>query len=210
MKTNNSPFNLAIELSVITRAQGGDLTAHEEFFKIFAKPIYNLALRLCNQKELAEDALQNTFLKVINGIGSFQCQAPFGMWLRKVAINECLMLLRKNKQLPNFISFENTDEFNNVIEFDLKEKSNDCEIHHYQVRSTLEKTLAQLPTQTRIVLLLKEVEGYSHQEIAELMGKSESYSKSLLSRAFKRLRECFAMSDMNTIEEINNPDQEGL
>jgi len=159
---------------------------------------------------MAEDVLQNTFLKIINGINSFQCQAPFGMWLRKVAINESLMLLRKNKQLPNFISFENTDEFNNVIEFDLQEKSNDCEIHHYHVRSTLEKTLAQLPAQTRVVLLLKEVEGYSHQEIAELMGKSESYSKSLLSRAFKRLRECFAISDISTIDETNNPEQREL
>ncbi len=210
MTTNNSPFNIAIELSVITRAQKGDLAAHEAFFKLFSKPVYNLALRLCNQKELAEDVLQNTFLKIINGIGSFQCQAPFGMWLRKVAINECLMLLRKNKQLPNFVSFENSDEFNNVIEFDLQEKSNNCEIHHYQVRSTLEKTLAQLPAQTRVVLLLKEVEGYSHQEIAELMGKSESYSKSLLSRAFKRLRECFANTELGEISEIINSEQEEL
>jgi RNA polymerase sigma-70 factor (ECF subfamily) len=210
MTTNNSQFNIAIELSVITRAQKGDLTAHEEFFKLFSKPVYNLALRLCNQKELAEDVLQNTFLKIINGIGSFQCQAPFGMWLRKVAINESLMLLRKNKQLPNFVSFENSDEFNNVIEFDLQEKSNNCEIHHYQVRSTLEKTLAQLPAQTRVVLLLKEVEGYSHQEIAELMGKSESYSKSLLSRAFKRLTDCFAVTSKKPIDDRNTPEQEGI
>lgn len=192
MKENNSLFSQTIEPSLITRAQQGDLTAHEAIFKCYSKATYILALRLCNQKEMAEDVLQNTFIKVIDGIDSFQCQAPFGMWLRKIAVNESLMILRKNRQLPQLVSYEHSDTLNNVIELDLQTKQQHCAIHQYQVQSTLEKTLAQLPAQTRLVLWLKEIEGYSHQEIAELMGKSESFSKSLLSRAFGRLRTCFS------------------
>lgn len=200
MKDNASPFNLAIEPSVISRAQSGDLSAHEVFFNHFSKPVFNLAFRLTNQREMAEDVLQNTFLKVLNGIESFQCQAPFGMWLRKIALNESLMLLRKNKRLSDFVHLGSSDEFDNVIELGSHEKPQRCEIHQYQVESTLEKTLAELPNATRVVIWLKEVEGYSHQEIADMMGKTESYSKSLLSRAFKNLRSCFSTESNNDSE----------
>ncbi|WP_284245100.1 RNA polymerase sigma factor [Thalassotalea insulae] len=180
---------------MITRAQRGDLSAHEKLFIQFSTPVFNLALRLCNQKELAEDVLQNTFVNVIKGIDGFQCQAPFGMWLRKIAVNESLMMLRKNKKLPDFIAFDSMEDFDNVIELGTQGATQSCGIHQYQVQSTLEKTLAELPDASRIVIWLKEVEGYSHQEIAELLGKSESYSKSILSRAFKSLSRCFGVTD---------------
>ncbi len=200
MKDRISPFSLAIEPSVISRAHCGDLSAHEVFFNHFSKPVYNLAFRLTNQREMAEDILQNTFIKVLNGIGSFQCQAPFGMWLRKIAINESLMLLRKNKRLSYFVHLAGGDDFDNVIELSSHENPQRCEIHQYQVESTLKKTLADLPDATRVVIWLKEVEGYSHQEIADMVGKTESYSKSLLSRAFKNLRSCFSTKLSSDIE----------
>ena len=198
MISNCSPFNLSVEPSVIARAQQGDLAAHGIFFGQFSKPVFNLALRLCNRRDLAEDALQNTFLKVISGIEGFQCQAPFGMWLRKIAINESLMILRKNKSLPDFVPLDSMNDSGNVIELNALTDHKQCGIHQYQVQSTLGKVLSQLPESARIVVWLKEVEGYSHQEIAHLMGKTESYSKSILSRAFKSLRQSFVRSSTDS------------
>lgn len=200
MEENSSWFCQTIEPSLITRAQHGDLRAHEAIFNLYSKQVLNLAFRLCNQKEMAEDVLQNTFIKVIAGIDSFPHQAPFGMWLRKIAVNEALMILRKNRQAPQLVSFEDQDTFDNVVKLDLQTKQQDCSIHQYQVQSTLQRTLAQLPAQTRMVLWLKEVEGYNHLEIAELMGMSESFSKSLISRAFTRLRTCFTSGNKTPLE----------
>jgi RNA polymerase sigma factor (sigma-70 family) len=199
MKKTTPSFTLAIAPAVITRAQQGDLAAHEMFFKHFSKPVYNLALRLCNQKELAEDVLQNTFLNVFDNVDTFQSQAPLGLWLRKIAVNESLMMLRKNRQLANFVSFEDHETFDNALELAANVSQENGDIHQFQVQSSLEAILVQLPSQTRLVLWLKEVEGYSHQEIAELTGKTESFSKSLLSRTFKRLRSCF-MTDSQSSE----------
>ncbi|MBV1911449.1 MAG: RNA polymerase sigma factor [Kangiellaceae bacterium] len=198
MKDKESPFNMAIEPSVISRAKNGDLSAHEVLFNSFSVAVFNLAYRLTSQREMAEDVLQNTFIKVLDGVESFQSQAPFGMWLRKIAINESLMLLRKNKRLDDHHHLNSGDEIYNIAEFINLENLDRAGIHQYQVESTLEKTLAKLPSATRIVIWLKEVEGYSHQEISVMMGKTESYSKSLLSRAFKTLRECFSTELENT------------
>lgn len=194
---------MAIEPSLISRAQNGDLSAHEIFFNYFSKPVFNLAYRLTNQREMSEDVLQNTFIKVLTGIESFQCQAPFGMWLRKIAVNESLMLLRKNKHLTDYVQLVSNDEIHNISNLIRDVNPERCGVHQYQVESTLEKILAGLPAATRVVIWLKEVEGYSHQEISVMMGKTESYSKSLLSRAFKSLRHCFST-------ELNNNAEKGV
>ena len=101
------------------------------------------------------------------------------------------MLLRQQKRLPVVVSIDhhqpNNDEASNLIaEIQVVHSSNQV-----VVEATLNKALALLPQQTRLVLWLKEVEGFSHREIAEMMGQSESFSKSTVSRAFQRLRSCF-------------------
>jgi len=173
MKEKTSHFNLAVEPSVISRAQNGDLSAHEVFFNHFSNPVFNLAYRLTNQREMGEDVLQNTFIKVLIGIENFKCQAPFGMWLRKIAVNESLMLLRKNKHLRDHERLAN-DETYDISKLVTHKNPERGGVYQDQVESTLEKILAELPDATRIVIWLKEVEGYSHQEISVMMGKTES------------------------------------
>ena len=190
MRPKNSKFDIAVGSDVIDSARRGDLAAHEAIFRSFSGPVFNLALRICNHRESAEDVLQNTFIKVLGGIRSYQADAPFGIWLRQVAVNETLMHVRGMKRLPDFIDIGALESLDNSTDGARSEIAGEDSIHHDQVDLMLTRTLAQLPARTRAALWLKEIEGYSHKEIATMMGKSESYSKSLVARAIKRLRAC--------------------
>ena len=82
MKPRLSPFDIAIDAAVVVSVQNGEECAFEEIFNHFSKPVFNLAYRFCNDKQLSEDILQNCFIKVFNNIHTYRCESPFGFWLR--------------------------------------------------------------------------------------------------------------------------------
>lgn len=170
----------------------GDMNAHSELYRMFSKAVFNLAYGICRNRECAEDVLHNSFIKLINKINSFENRAPFGMWLRQLAVNEALMYLRGQKKhkatvgVDDFSYFEQAaDSFNRgtAVSLHADKTSN----HHDQL--DLNRILSRLPENVRVVLWLKEVEGYTHEEIATLVDKTPSYSKSIVLRAYKYLRE---------------------
>jgi len=126
---------------------------------------------------LAEDVLQETFIEVLSKIDSFRGDSGFGFWVRRIAVNKCLMLLRSSwivRRSPDAVP---------------EESANDHTAEHLESRAALEIALASLSPTARIVVWLHDVEGYTHREIAESMGKTTSFSKSQLARAHERLRE---------------------
>ena len=166
-------FPLANADSVVARAKAGDPEALEQIFRAFETPVYNLARRVCRTVEDAEDVLQDTFFEVSKSIRRFRGDGSLWAWIRTIASSKALMRLRRNK-------YRDTDELH------------DESIAHRQedrhLRMDLEAALERLPEITRAVVWLHDVEGYTHNEIAEQMGKSVSFSKSQLSRAHVRLR----------------------
>lgn len=182
MKKNKSQFSLAIRKQLIKKAQKGDMLSHEFIYRSFSDAVYHLALSITNNVQVAEDILQNTFINVLNKVHNYRFKAPFGMWLRKITVNQTLMYIRANSPKEK-IHKTVTD---NIIE--LKNAGNSIEIEQSNVQLDLKYLLSQLPLQTRTVLWLKEVEGYTHSEIAKIMGKTESYSKSLVARTYETLR----------------------
>ena len=166
-------FPLTNADSVVARAKAGDPEALEQIFRAFETPVYNLARRVCRTVEDAEDVLQETFFEVSKSIRRFRGEGSLWAWVRTIASSKALMRLRRNK-------YRETDELH------------DESIAHRQedghLRMDLEAALERLPEVTRAVVWLHDVEGYTHNEIAEQMGKSVSFSKSQLSRAHVRLR----------------------
>ena len=138
--------------------------------------MYTLALRLLGDADAARDALHDAMLKVFQRIDTFRGEAPFWGWLRQIALNEALMRLRQNDRA------EASDELDTFVD------ETPGPWAHADA-STLERALARLPARTRSVLWLYHVEGYSHPEIAELVGKTVSFSKSQVARGTQRLRE---------------------
>jgi RNA polymerase sigma-70 factor (ECF subfamily) len=183
--TPPSTFAIDVPAALIGRARQGEAAAFEQLYRWFERPVFTLAFRLTGQREEAQDILQDTMLKLFDKLGEFRGDAPFWGWLRQIAVNEALMRLRKRGRLT--VESDATD-----IEFEAHDTLLPPQAADAAV---LGKALAALPEATRSVLWLYHAEGYTHEEIANLMGRTISFSKSQLARGTKKLR---AMLDVDS------------
>ena len=173
-----SSFAIDVPPSLLARARAGDTAAFEQLYRWFERPVYALAMRLTGRREEAQDILQDTMLKLFDRIGEFRGDAPFWGWLRQIAVNESLMLLRRRGR---FVADDDSDEAALPDEAVLlPPRAADAAI--------LGEAMARLPDATRSVIWLYHAEGYTHEEIAAATGKSLSFSKSQLARGTRKLR----------------------
>ncbi|MEP7044106.1 MAG: sigma-70 family RNA polymerase sigma factor [Dokdonella sp.] len=177
-------FQIDIAETTLARARCGDLRALEQIYRTFERPAYTLALRMLGNSETAREVVHDAMLHLLERIGQFRGDAPFWGWLRQIVVNEALMKLRRERG----VYFEELPDDDDTpcagpppwALADAKQ---------------LERALDRLPALTRSVLWLYHVEEYTHQEIAELTGKSVSFSKSQVARGSTRLR-CLLESDI--------------
>jgi len=174
--------DIQIDAAIVRRAARGDARAHEILYRAFAAPVYSLALRFTRVPAQAEDLTQETFIEVMRSIGGFRGEAAIGTWIRRIAVSKALMFLRSAWTARGQSLDDDWDEMT----------PGDAATHGVSSRPEdaldLDAALARLPSVSRAVVWLHDVEGFTHKEIAALMGKSESFSKSQLSRAYQRLR----------------------
>jgi len=169
---------------LLARAMAGDRGAHEALYRAFGGPVYSMARRMLQQSALAEEVLQDTFIEVLGSIQGFRGEVPLAAWIRKIAVSKCLMQLRSSWH-RNSRSMEGIP---GVVELVLQERAGPTESDTTGDGMDLEQALAQLPATGRSVVWLYDVEGYTHVEIAEMLGKSVSFSKSQLARCHQRLQ----------------------
>ncbi len=173
-------FVVEVDELLLARARRGEQAAVERLYRTFERPVYNLARRLCRTQHDAEDVLQETFLEVFRSLSRFRGEGSFAGWVRKVAASKALQKLRTQRTAPA----------ETVLDDELVECLHSPEGGHSSavVRMDLEAALANLSDTARAVVWLHEVEGWNHDEIALLWGKTASFSKSQLARAYARLR----------------------
>jgi RNA polymerase sigma-70 factor (ECF subfamily) len=167
-------FAKDIDAMTLARAQRGDMAAFEEIYRCYGRACFQLALRLTGQRQSAEDLVHEAFLKMMDTIASYRGEAPFGAWFKRLTANICIDWLRRQRHLADTgaeAMFEQAAAIGpdpaGLVDTD--------------------SLLAQLPPRARAIVVLHELEGYTHAELAALFGQSESYSKSILARALKRL-----------------------
>jgi RNA polymerase sigma factor (sigma-70 family) len=174
--------DIEIDPGIVRRAARGDARAHEIIYRAFSSPVYSICLRFTKAPAQAEDLTQETFIEVMRSISKFRGEAALGSWIRRIAVTKALMFLRsawtKRGQALS-------DDWNDVTEGDALSHGVS---RHPDDALDLDAALASLPDVSRTVVWLHDVEGFTHKEIASLMGKTESFSKSQLSRAYQRLR----------------------
>jgi len=158
---------------VLERARTGDPAALEALYRAFESPVYNLARRICRTAEDAEDVLQETFFEVYRSLQKYRGDGSIWGWIRTIAASKALMRLRHNK-------YRDTDV--------LKEDAASARRSDPHLQMDLEAALERLSETARAVVWLHDVEGYTHEEISTMMGKTVSFSKSQLARAHVRLR----------------------
>ena len=174
--------DIQIDPGIVRRASRGDVRAHEIIYRAYGAPVYSICLRFTRVPTHAEDLVQETFIEVMRSIRGFRGDAPIGIWIRRIAVSKALMFLRSAWHSRGQSLDEDWDEGTQV------RADGDAFGGHPDEAIDLDAALGTLPPVSRAVVWLHDVEGFTHKEIATLMGKTESFSKSQLSRAYQRLR----------------------
>jgi RNA polymerase sigma-70 factor (ECF subfamily) len=167
----------ALDDLAIQRAKAGDLDALERIYRAYEGTVYTLARRICRTPEDAEEVLQETFLEVCRSIGGFRGAAPGSLtaWIKRIAASKALIRIRYER----YRQVEDLEDHDGAA----GDRGRDVGLS-----LDLEAALATLSDTSRAVVWLHDVEGYTHEEIAEMMKKTVSFSKSQLARAHARLR----------------------
>jgi RNA polymerase sigma-70 factor (ECF subfamily) len=178
----------ATETQLIARAQQGEEEAFAALFEAHKRRVYSLCLRMLGNPTEAEDLTQEAFLQLFRKIATFRGESAFSTWLHRLSVNVVLMHLRK-KGL-NQISLDETENSQGEpIKRDYGD--DDRRLVGSIDRIGLNRAIAELPPGYRTVFILHDVEGYEHNEIAEIMNCSIGNSKSQLHKARLKLREWF-------------------
>jgi RNA polymerase sigma factor (sigma-70 family) len=185
-----SGFDIDISEITLAGARRGDLHACEKIYRKFHKQAFTVAVRICKCRELAQDVTQEAFITAFKRIRQYRGDSPFWGWLRRVIVNHAISALRK---LPRHDAVE-LEDYMSTSKGD-QDGIGQC--------MDLEQALKQLSNKDRAVVWLHDVEGYKHREIAELFGKTESYSKTRLNRARTRLRALISESDQQFTQNLS-------
>jgi len=173
-------FAQRVDAMTLARAQSGDMQAFAALYSCFGRPCFNLALRILGNRAGAEDLVQEVFLKMFGAIRGYRGDAPFGSWLKRMTVNAIIDQLRAQRR----------DSDVDAGDAAAAQPASDGDGAAARVDAW--SLLQRLPVRARAVLVLHEFEGYTHTELAALFGQSESYSKSILARAVKRLSDLVA------------------
>ena len=162
---------------MIESAQAGDKQAMALIYKNYSQAVYGILYRMVWHKETAQELMQDTFIDVLSKLSSYRADANLYAWIRKIAVNNCLMYFRKNKKKLTPLN-------DVVVSFELELN---C-VRNNESKIDVQKLLKRLTPKRRLVVWLHEVEGMTHKEIAGVMNKSVSFSKTELSRALSQLQ----------------------
>ena len=186
-----APVAVKDESLLVKEAKAGDYAAFEELVNRYEKKIYRLGMNVTGSPEDAEDVLQETFLKAFEHLPDFREDSRFYTWIVRIAINEGLMKLRKRRSSREVAMDEPLNEDGEVIPRDFADwKPNPEEILQRVELETLLRNAAQkLPASFRTVFFLRDVEGLSTEETADVLKLSIGAVKARLFRARLRLRE---------------------
>jgi RNA polymerase sigma-70 factor, ECF subfamily len=162
------------EKRLVLLAQSNDSRAYEQLYHMHVGRVLALCVRLCKDRDMAEDLTQEAFVQAWRKLSSFRGDSAFGSWLYRIATNTALSYLRKQKP------FLNSLDIDDVPEPGFRETSDE--------QIGLESAISELPDGARAVFVLYSLEGYTHDEIAKLLGIAQGSSKAQLHRARQLLR----------------------
>lgn len=202
-----SRFNgIHFEHGLVARLKEGDRDAARQVYERLSGPVFSLARRLLKDRHHAAEATQDTFVDVIEQASTLANPAALAPWVRRIAINHCLARLRspwyrRRRWLTEGAACEADVNGNGAADASLDDGSG-LPLRLDDTRD-LDAALHRLSGQARFVVWMHDVEGYTHKQIAALLGKTESFSKSQLARAHARLLEWFDDAERQVDERSN-------
>jgi RNA polymerase sigma-70 factor (ECF subfamily) len=178
--TRESQLNPWQDDELIEGCQAGNMAAFEQLYRKHGARMKSIALNLVGNLPDAEDAVQDTFLKIYRSAGSYKRDAAFSTWIYRILVNACYDLMRRRRRRKPESSADDMEQA--VVEGRVAVAAD------HPLRMTLEQCLSRLQPRSRTVFLLYEVEGFKHREIAGILKIPEGTSKNLLFEAKKELQ----------------------
>jgi len=199
------------EKELVERVQRGDLSAFEELIRPYEKKVFNLAYRMCGSVEDAKDLAQEAIVRAFSGLSSFRGDASFSTWLYRIASNACLDELRRRKRQPADYLDEPVITVDGEIRRQVADPSqNPLEVvERSELQQIIQDSLTSLPEEYRVVVVLREIQGFSYQEIAEILNCSLGTVKSRLNRARKALKEKFTVLELFPSTSVSKREEGG-
>ncbi len=188
------------EAQVIERVLAGDVNAYEQLVTQYEKSVYNLALRMVDNPEDAADMAQDAFIKAYNSLSGFRGDSKFSVWLYRIVSNVCLDFLRKQSRRPA-VSLSVEDDDGEDVQMDVPDDSMSPQqmLERKLTREAVREGLKQLPEDYRQILLLRELQGLSYDEIAQTLDIGVGTVKSRIFRAREKL--CAFLNENGNIPE---------
>jgi len=172
------PPHFSVEEELIAGCLSGNRQAQRQLYDTYSRRFMAICMRYLKDQQQAEDVMIQSFMKIFEKLSQFQGKGSFEGWMKRIVVTQALMTLRSNRQLALSVSLEEaTDNWESTTELTQLEAAELMEL------------VQSLPLGYRTVFNLFAIEGYSHQEIGELLGITESTSKSQLNRARSVLKE---------------------
>lgn len=169
-----------VHKELIERSIDGDSSAQAALYKHYAKAMFNVCMRFMHNREDAEDTLQESFVTAFLRLHTFRFESSFGSWIKRIVINNCINSLKKRKLDLTFIDEINTSELREEEDHIPQE---DVDLSVQKIKMAME----QLPEGSKMVFNLYLFEGYDHKEIAEILGVTETTSKTQYMRAKRKV-----------------------
>ena len=167
-----------IHKNIIEACKKGNEVARYQLYQLYAKAMYNVCFRMMNNREEAEDMLQEAFTQAFFKLDSFRYESSFGTWVKRITVNTCINAINKRKVDLTYCE--------DIYDGDLAEEE---EVQLEYTVQNVNQAMEKLPEGSRMVFSLYLLEGYDHGEIAQILSISESTSKSQFMRAKRRVAE---------------------
>ncbi len=168
-----------IHANLIEKCLIGDRDAYYQLYRLYSRSMYNVGYRIVRDEEEAEDVLQEAFISAFKNLKRYRGESTFGAWLKRIVVNKAINSVKKRRM----------ERFPEEGSIELKEEEADEFIDFPFTVERVKEAMNKLPDGYRMVLSLYLLEGYDHGEIAEILGISESTSKSQFNRSKKKLRD---------------------
>lgn len=174
------------EQKMIQRASGGDPAAFNRLMEIHEKKMYAVALRMCQNREDAQDCLQEAMLRIYRAIGSFKGESSFSTWAYRITMNTCLDELRKKKNRQN-------TSLDNLLDSGWSPSHGENEPEKNamaaETRREINRMIQDLPDDMRAAIVLRDIQGFSYEEISDILNTNVGTVKSRISRGREKLRD---------------------
>jgi len=176
-----------LEFELTQKAASGDIAAFEQIYWKYHRRVLNICLRMTKNTHEAEDVAQQVFLNLYRKIGTFRGDSAFATWLHRMTVNQTLMHFRTAKSCK-----EDTTETGEMPETTFNANQKPPRASQIIDRLQIDEAIAQLPDGYRKVVVLHDIEGFEHEEIAQMLGCAVGTSKSQLHKARRKLRRALA------------------